>query len=558
MIGIVRSELMALAAELQRVTLPLESPGIAQRRQLLGAMSSQLRDYLIPRFEQWEAPILIVVGGSTGAGKSTLVNALVGQEVSPASAIRPTTRVPVVVHHPADAEWFQTSSVLPGWVKIASRDQTAAGQPLEPTLQIRASDRIPAGIAIIDAPDIDSLEESNRDRARDLFDIADAWIFVTTAMRYADAVPWEYLKSAQERNAVIMLVLGRTSLNHADEVRHDLEALLDQQGLSGGEIFLIGEKPGESQEKVSESELEPIRQWLRQFTAGDSRDALLRQTAVGATAQLLKDVAQIQRDAASQQAQAAALAAVVQRNFDTNDIGEAIKSGELLRSEVLRQWHEFLGTGEYLRRLEAGVNRVRDRIARLWRKSTENAIQVELGQGFVDLLVSSVAMSARKTRSEWEQDPAGQQLLTPELGLPAADLADTAHEHMRQWQAGILELVREHAGSKRASARLAAYGVNAVGLALMIVAFASTGGLVGAELAIAGGTAVIAQRILEAIFGEQGMRTLAGSAQADLMERTVTLFDGEADRFTSKIPHVADHDLDSVQRALAAALAELA
>ena len=49
-----------------------------------------------------DAPLLMVVGGSTGAGKSTLVNSLVGADVSPAGVLRPTTRAPVLVCHPAD------------------------------------------------------------------------------------------------------------------------------------------------------------------------------------------------------------------------------------------------------------------------------------------------------------------------------------------------------------------------------------------------------------------------------------------------------------------------
>lgn len=50
--------------------------------------------------------MLAVVGGSTGAGKSTLINSLIGAEVSAPGLLRPTTRGPVCVCHPADASWF--------------------------------------------------------------------------------------------------------------------------------------------------------------------------------------------------------------------------------------------------------------------------------------------------------------------------------------------------------------------------------------------------------------------------------------------------------------------
>lgn len=553
----VRSELLTLEAELRKVALPLELPGVDAARKDLGAIIAQLHDYLIPRFEQWDAPILIVVGGSTGAGKSTLVNALVGEEVSAASAIRPTTRLPLLVHNPADAEWFHTSSILPGWVKDATRAHARDTQPSEPTIQIRTSEAIPAGLAIIDAPDIDSLEASNRERARELFDVADAWIFATTAMRYADAVPWEYIKAARERNAVIMLVLGRTSPAHVDEVRGDLESLLAAHGLGGTPVFVIDEKPGDVEPKVSAAELAPIKNWLAQFSSADTRDELIRQTAVGATENILNVVEKVDDNLQLQRAEAESLAAIVRKHFTTEEVSKALASGELLRGEVLRQWHEFLGTGEYLRRLESGVSKIRDRISRLWRRPMETNVQVELGRGFVELLTSAVATATRNTWSEWERHPAGKPLLRGDLALPSDALEAEANEEMREWQAGILELVREHGSSKRTGARMAAYGVNAVGLALMILAFASTGGLLGAEVAIAGGTAVLAQRVLEAIFGEHGMRELAAAAQDDLLARTQKLFSREAERFTEVLPEIPEPDLDAARLAVAAKLAEV-
>ena len=56
----------------------------------------------------------MVVGGSTGAGKSTLVNSLVGAVVSPAGVLRPTTRLPVLACHPDDLRWFEDDRILPG------------------------------------------------------------------------------------------------------------------------------------------------------------------------------------------------------------------------------------------------------------------------------------------------------------------------------------------------------------------------------------------------------------------------------------------------------------
>src|SRR4051794_34327922 len=69
----------ALAAAELGLAVPGRDEAAAARRELV----DQVEDYLLPRLERMDAPLLMVVGGSTGAGKSTLVNSLVGEDVSP-------------------------------------------------------------------------------------------------------------------------------------------------------------------------------------------------------------------------------------------------------------------------------------------------------------------------------------------------------------------------------------------------------------------------------------------------------------------------------------------
>ncbi|MDN6170645.1 MAG: dynamin family protein, partial [Micrococcaceae bacterium] len=85
---------------LEAVRLPLDLPEANRVRTSVLDARVQLDDYVLPRYRSLDAPLLAVVGGSTGAGKSTLVNALVGHPVTRAGAIRPTTRQPILVHHP--------------------------------------------------------------------------------------------------------------------------------------------------------------------------------------------------------------------------------------------------------------------------------------------------------------------------------------------------------------------------------------------------------------------------------------------------------------------------
>jgi hypothetical protein len=69
----------------------------------------------------------------------------------------------------------------------------------------------------------------------------------------------------------------------------------------------------------------------------------------------------------------------------------------------------------------------------------------------------------------------------------------------------------------------------------MLVTFAYTGGVTGAEAGIAGGTALLGQKLLEAIFGDQAVRSLANKARAALLERVQVLFAEESNRFQGAV-----------------------
>ena len=100
----------------------------------------------------------------------------------------------------------------------------------------------------------------------------------------------------------------------------------------------------------------------------------------------------------------------------------------------------------------------------------------------------------------------------------------------------IVDDVRTHAGRKRAVAVVAALGVNAVGVAVMLAVFIHTAGLTGTEIGVAAGTAVLNQKLLEAIFGEGAMAELIGNARAGLGSLMSTLFEAERKRFDALVP----------------------
>jgi hypothetical protein len=103
----------------------------------------------------------------------------------------------------------------------------------------------------------------------------------------------------------------------------------------------------------------------------------------------------------------------------------------------------------------------------------------------------------------------------------------------------VLEMVRNEGADKRTRARYLAYGVNSLSVALMVVVFAHTAGLTGAEVGIAGGSAAVGQKLLEAVFGDQAVRRLAAQARADLRIRVEDLMQQERRRFDDVLSRVA-------------------
>ena len=257
--------LVRLRAALQGAVLPLELPGVEAHRLARTEMVDQLEDYVIPRIVTLEAPLLAVVGGSTGAGKSTLVNSLVGAVVTESGVLRPTTRSPVLVHNPADADWFGADRLLPELERVhhPTHDPQA--------LQLVPLDVVPRGLAILDAPDIDSVEESNRRLAAQLLAAADLWLFVTSAARYADQVPWDFLRQAAERSAAVAIVLDRTPADAVGTVASHLARMLAARGLKDSPLFTVNEAPLDAAGLLRPREVVEIRQWLTELGADARR-----------------------------------------------------------------------------------------------------------------------------------------------------------------------------------------------------------------------------------------------------------------------------------------------
>ena len=121
-----------LVDDLEALDLSLEHDGVDRARRLRASLTAQVRDHVLPRLADADTPAIVVVGGSTGVGKSTLVNSVLGEELSEAGVLRPTTRVPVLVVNPEDADGL-------------------ADHPVAEVVRTVTSAAVPPGLVLLDA-----------------------------------------------------------------------------------------------------------------------------------------------------------------------------------------------------------------------------------------------------------------------------------------------------------------------------------------------------------------------------------------------------------------------
>ncbi|MFD5797296.1 dynamin family protein [Streptomyces diastatochromogenes] len=344
--------LSALRDRVAAARFPLPLAGAPRARANRDELLAQLDDYLLPRLREPEAPLLAVVGGSTGAGKSTLVNSLVGRRVSEAGVLRPTTRTPVLVCHPEDHHWFSAMRVLPDLTRVWVPDQEPgddlllSGKDHARVLRVETADTLPRGFALLDAPDIDSLVADNRVLAAQLICAADVWVMVTTAARYADAVPWHLLRTAKEYGATLVTVLDRVPHQVVSEVSRQYGALLTKAGLGDVPRFTVPELPESAWGGglLPATAVAALRTWLVHHAQdATARQHVMARTAHGLLDSLTSRLPELASAAAAQYAAALRLTSAVDSAYDSEHarVRGRLQSGAVLAGDALKRWRAF-------------------------------------------------------------------------------------------------------------------------------------------------------------------------------------------------------------------------
>ena len=562
------SALLNLRKRIAAVPLVFEAPNVAEAKAERVKLLSQVDDYLLPRLRRSAAPILVSLVGSTGSGKSTLVNSIVGLQVSATGVRRPTTNSPVLACHPDDVDWFAENNFLPSLPRVRQEGLARPGR--DGLLVLAATEGMPKGLAVLDTPDIDSVVQAHHEFAYQFLDASDLWLFVTSASRYADALVWRMLQHARDRRAALGIVLSRVPAGARAELVGHFTAMLDANGVKAPDRFVIPET------RLTDGMLPPeafgqIRTWLTDTARRDERRvAVLTQTMSGVLDTFRARVPALAEHAEAQLRVRSRLRGQAEAPYRgaLDEIMRTTRDGTLLRGEVQARWQDFVVTGDLMRTLRSRKAPRQGKRARK-RQAPERgaAMKAALRSALDGAVISAADRAAEEADSRWRTDTAGAVMVQAatqarasgrqadwlyesvfgdgpgaadarELNLAksAGDLPLRATRAISAWQDHVMRLVQNAEHQKRSLTRSTPLDDDTLAL---IAVLAILGENAVGHHAVAGADdsniLTLPRRIVTAVLGEQAVHDIFRTARAELNERARLLLDEELRRFSEVI-----------------------
>jgi small GTP-binding protein len=279
---------------------PEDDPREVNRRRLI----KSINEYALPRVTRSiPVPVVVVIAGASGVGKSTVLNSLAQTEVSSVSLARPTTRHPVIWANRRPADDF--------WGQFIGRVQDVAGRHVDVVV---GEGELASDVVLIDTPPLDHTRGSFAAPAEEMLTMADLCIFVTSASRYADAAPYEFLASANRQGVPVLFVLNKTPSDPwlSVDLVNDFAARLSRRGLlptpNPNLIFRLTLDPlPRSHQGLDVSAISPLRDELEALADPQFRDEIVRQTTAASLRAITQLGAELAADLRVDAARAVAL-----------------------------------------------------------------------------------------------------------------------------------------------------------------------------------------------------------------------------------------------------------
>jgi len=231
---------MDLSARVEALRRAIDIADGRLDQRLVGA-ASVIADKVSDRMGHGTSHTVVALAGSTGVGKSSLFNSLVGVDVSAVGVRRPTTGV---AHA---AVWGEGAESLLDWLGVGRRHHVHG------TESDAAAHR--SGLVLLDLPDFDSTETSNRAEVDRLVELVDAMIWVVDPQKYADAALHDgYLRPLSGHGDVLRFVVNKIDTVPAEQhqmLLEDFARRLDDDGIHGPHVIAASTANGDGLDSIS-------------------------------------------------------------------------------------------------------------------------------------------------------------------------------------------------------------------------------------------------------------------------------------------------------------------
>ncbi len=211
----------------------------------------------------------LVVVGQFKRGKSTLVNALVGDDVLP-TAVVPLTSIVTILRYGAEqritvtfadgAREVITRETLPNYVTEKLNPQNA--RKVEAVDIELPCDSLKGGVQLVDTPGVGSIYSHNTDAANHFLPESDATVFLMTADQPLSIGEVEFLRNVREHVTKIFFVLNKADMLSEAEKREAAEFVRDSLskemsvGKDSIQLFLVSSKMAVRARLRNDKELE--------------------------------------------------------------------------------------------------------------------------------------------------------------------------------------------------------------------------------------------------------------------------------------------------------------
>ncbi len=418
-IAALRPRLEKLTQLLGRVDFALPTDGSADAEHARAAIIRTINEYLIPRLDEPDAPVVAAVVGPSGTGKSTIVNSLANDRISEVGPLRPTTRSPVLWAHRDHGGRY--------WSEFVARVREKVGPTVEVVI---GDDELTKQLTVIDTPPSEFVAASGRRPAVDALALADLCVFVTSPSRYADISAWDFLREIRWRGVPMLFVLNRLPSDREEAVAllNDFASRLHSNGLlleaDAAMVFGINESLGDRWHGgLDPSAVGALRNELGAVSNSGYRDTLVSTTAYTTGRNIVDRSRLVLEELARFDAIAATLGAAVDKSYQA----QAKEIARLMSDGALREM-------------------------------TKHSSWSEAAVDLTAIITRRAGVAAQETARNWMDDDTGSALLEGKgtsLWRHTEDTSWDVHGRLEEWEETLRDVAARHVRTGSVSARVA-------------------------------------------------------------------------------------------------------